>query len=84
MCITISVLFPVCMKEGRIGLNLRGQARIGNAAMGLSWAQDWQVETGGSMTLWSPISTMLFCVMRCVLMLYVGCKEMCGKVLMDG
>lgn len=57
-----------CMKRG-VGVNVRGWTENGNAALGLSWDQEWQVETGGARTLWSPISSMLchvMCVCMCV------------------
>lgn len=50
------------MEQG-VGVNVRGCAEIGNAALGLSWLQMWQVETRQARTLWSPISTMLCHVM---------------------
>lgn len=83
-----------CMKRG-VGVNVRGWTENGNAALGLSWDQEWQVETGGARTLWSPIGSMLchvMCVYMCVCVLtnvkQLQCsshvqQEICSKRLGD-
>lgn len=46
-------------------MNVKGWSTTGNAALGLSWDQEKQVETKGARTLWRLISSIL-CHVMCV------------------
>ncbi len=63
-----------------VGENVRGRAENGNAAMGLSWNQEWQVETEGARTLWSPISSMLCCAPVCVCVCVNKCEAIAKSI----
>lgn len=57
-----------------VGVNVRGWTENGNGALGLSW--EWQVENGGTKSLWSPISSML-CHAMCVCVCAIEMSVMC-------